>query len=218
MIDLFEMQGVPDVAYHSFCIPEYRALLQNRPDSLVVVGASRAGQPIGLALAKWQEQTQTANLLSVVVAENERRQGIGASLLQGLNILLQRRGCRAVSAEFVVEVEAEHLSQPSAEAAFLQAQGFATPHPGIHIWSGSLQITGDLLWLDTCKLTSDFGLGSWASLTPAEREVVEQGEGVWYPPILSPFVEEALIDPERSLLLRYRGEVVGWMILESLAG
>jgi GNAT superfamily N-acetyltransferase len=208
LIEWYELSTASVLAFHSLALPEVQHLLAEPSPSLRMVGAVYAGQPLGLAVADWQGG-ETANLLSCVVAEGARRKGVGRSLLQALEGLLQRDGCNSLLAEFLEEGDSW-----SAVGSFLTACGHATPRPGIHIWSGAEEDLHKFSWVWSFRLPDSFSIAPWSSLTSAEREGIRAGHGVWYPPILSPFADEETIDHERSTVLRYQGEVVGWMILE----
>jgi GNAT superfamily N-acetyltransferase len=208
LIQWYELNAEMLPAFRSLVLPEVVHLVEQPPASLRMVGAVYAGQPIGLALAN-QQGEGAASLLSCVVVEEARRKGIGRTLLQHMEALLQRDGCNAMTAEFLEEGDTW-----GAVGSFLTACGFAAPSPGIYIWSDLLETLREFSWVWRFRLPDSFSLEPWSSLTQTEREVVQAGHGVWYPPILSPFADEENFDHDRSTVLRYGGEVVGWMILE----
>ncbi|KEO80857.1 hypothetical protein EL26_24005 [Tumebacillus flagellatus] len=208
MIEAFTGSIPPD--YQKVSVPEIDYLLQRLPSSVTALGVSRDGEPIGLGVAHQQEQSPTAHLLALTIEERQRRQGHGRLLLRALESSLRQNGVERLSVEYVAS------SDPlSGEAAFLTTCGFAVPRPGIYIRSGSLSLLHNFLWMKKTTLPPSFAVSAWSTLTEEERAFVKKGSGVWYPSILSPFADEALIDPDRSLVLRYRGEVAGWMMLEA---
>lgn len=200
--------AIPEV-YRELVPPELRNLLQQLPPHMLALGTGYEGRALGLAVAELGAKPGTARLQTVTIAEPVRRQGLGRQLYDLLESGLRQNGVRSVSAEFLAGEEAA-----SNEASFLQACGFAQPEPGIHVRHVPLRVASVLPWTAARPLPKAFGVDTFASLTPEERRAMQQGLGSWYPPLLSPFLEEKLIDPERSLLLRYQGGVAGWMILE----
>jgi hypothetical protein len=56
-------------------------------------------------------------------------------------------------------------------------------------------------------------------LTNQERESIQEQQATspWYPEILSPWSDEEIIEPLNSLGLRYKDQVVGWMITHRVA-
>ena len=59
----------------------------------------------------------------------------------------------------------------------------------------------------------------WKQLSASDRASIQQQqtESPWYPDVLCPFKEEAQIDPMTSIGLRYRDQVIGWMITHRIA-
>ncbi|WP_136608785.1 GNAT family N-acetyltransferase [Paenibacillus dokdonensis] len=206
--------GAVPIAFLRFANPEARLLLQQHPSSFVAAGAFRVEGavrvPVGLAVARQEEGSAVAHLLSVSVKESERRQGIGRRLLGTLESFLRERGIRTVLVEYLEQAEPS-----SGAAAYLVDCGYETPKPGILVWSGPVEIIRSYSFIDRVPLPDSFEMAAWTTLTQAERMFIHKGVGDWVPPNFSPFEDEDSIDPERSLVLRHRGEVVGWMLVES---
>lgn len=200
--------AIPEV-YRELVPPELRNLLQQLPPHMLALGTGYEGRALGLAVAELGAKPGTAHLRTLTVAEPVRRQGLGRQIYALLESGLLQNGVRSVSAEFLAGEEAA-----SNESLFLRACGFIQPEPGIFVRNVPLHVTSELPWTTRMQLPRVLGVGTFASLTPDERHSLQQGQGSWYPPLLSPFLEEELIDPERSLLLRYRGAIAGWLILE----
>lgn len=205
--------GLP-ISFLRFITPEARLLLQQHPPSFVAAGALRVegslGEPVGLTVARQEEGLSVAHLLSVCVAESNQRQGIGRRLLEELEGFLREKGTQTVLVEYL-----EHAEPSSGVDAYLIASGYETPKPGTLVWSGPVEIIRSYSFFERVQLPDSFQIAPWTTLTDAERMVVQKGLGDWVPSILSPFDDEASIDPERSLVLRHRGEVVGWMLVET---
>nr|WP_181873205.1 GNAT family N-acetyltransferase [Fontibacillus phaseoli] len=188
--------------------------MQELPPSFAALGASLGDQPVGLVVASVHTDgpsaAKAANLRAVVIDARYRRQGIGSRLLGMLEPLLRENGAAEIRAEYVGPAE------PCAvETAFLRSCGFTASTPAIHVWSGPLRkILEDLPRIGRLSFPADFSFGPLSGLSSGERVAITRGKGDWYPPILDPFAEEECIDPEHSLILRYRDVPVGWIILE----
>jgi GNAT superfamily N-acetyltransferase len=67
-------------------------------------------------------------------------------------------------------------------------------------------------------LPSDMEIFLWQEITSKERLVIEQTQSVksWIKEQLYPFKHEESFEPLNSLGLRYRGEVVGWVLTKRL--
>lgn len=208
-LEIAAIQGAVPGSFSHLVPPEWRHAVQRLPASFEVLAARRGAEPIGLAIAERRPAAGAASLLALTVAEPDRRQGIGRMLFGEIEAVSKQTGMRAIGAEYLGGTD-----PGTAEASFLKACGFDAPRPGIHIWGGSKGLMTELPRVRHLRLPDVFEASPFTSLTRREYEEVRQGEGVWYPPDLSPFADEDLIDKERSLVLRYDGAVVGWMILE----
>lgn len=198
--------------YNHLLPSELLPLLQELPSSYIALGAHEGTQTIGLAIASLhrEEGRICANLSSIVISEPYRRKGIGSKLYSMLETVLRQQGATLVRSQFVAE--SRLLEEQS---AFLTRCGFASPVPGIHIWSGPLhQVFHELSWVPDLKLSSEFTLVPFSRLTSPDRARIAVGRSVWYPSLLDPFQNEGSLDTQRSLVLYFQDEPVGWVILE----
>ncbi|UQZ36995.1 hypothetical protein C2I18_27755 [Paenibacillus sp. PK3_47] len=180
------------------------------PDSLIVFGAYADGVPAGLGAVSLSTAGGRAKVLGVTVDSEYRRQGIGRRLMSELGRAVRRNGASSLFTEYIAGTETE-----SAEAEYLTSCGFSPPRPGIYICSGPFQAALQLDWASRLSLPEDFILDSFTTLTDDERSNLNLGEGDWYPAELHPFAEEEFIDYERSLIMRHRNRIAGWMIVEA---
>ncbi|WP_435922951.1 GNAT family N-acetyltransferase [Paenibacillus sp. DYY-L-2] len=215
-LEVRSYRGALPEAYRTLMPRELQPLMQELPASFAALGAMLDGRPVALVVASLHAaagpgMAKTAKLRSIRVAGPYRRKGIGRRLLGMLENLLLQNGANEMHTEYVGEMEPD-----SETAAFLRNCGFAEPARGIHIWSGPLgEVFEDLPRIKQLGIPDGFTVESLSSLHAEERACIARGKGDWYPPLLDPFAEESLIDPERSLVLRYRKEPVGWVILEA---
>ncbi|MCM3785707.1 GNAT family N-acetyltransferase [Neobacillus mesonae] len=191
---------------------ELRHLQGRIPPSYLVIGAMYEGKPAGLAIAGYalgSSKHPYAKLLAVHVAAPLRRKRIGAGLIEQLDSMLIKAGIKHLSTEYL-----GGTAPVSAESAFFEHCGFQSPLPGIYVCSCSLQSVHRIPWITNMKLPETFEYDPLHTLSEKERKWIEDGRGVWYPPILDPFAEEDCIDMERSVVLRRGSNVIGWLILE----
>lgn len=192
--------------------PAFQPRLRRMEAEVTAVGAVQEGRPVGMVLAEYRVETRSAHLLSIFIPPAHRRSGLGTHLLRAVEAELARQGCQRITVEFMERAEEISPFDP-----FFQSCGYASPRPGIYLFRGPVRHLLSNEWVTRCRqLPARFTVDPWASTTAAEREAIRQGENVWYPPLLSPFVEEAAIDPALSLVLRDRGEVAGWLIAERM--
>lgn len=183
------------------------------PSSVLALGAYQLGVPAGLAAAVLTGNgTLTARLLGVAVAPSLRRQGVGGKLIAELERRLRTIGITFLSAEYL-----EDLSPRSEQADFLLACGFAEPQAGIHAATGPLSLAKKLPWVGSLVLPRSFYMQPFHTLTPEERELLRSGEDNWYPSILNPLAGENGIDAQRSLVVRRKDQLIGWLTVEAFS-
>ncbi|MFT9846679.1 GNAT family N-acetyltransferase [Aneurinibacillus sp. REN35] len=189
-------------------LPQAKLLLEHLSSSCVALGAVRSGKPIGVIVVELRPHFEAANLLSLFVIEEERRKGIGQKLVRDAEKILEKNGCKKLYVEFIGAA-----SEPE-EGLFLSSCGFDLTTPGIYMYSGPLNSYEKEKWYAVTNPHQSFSVENFKNMSKGERAVIERGREIWYPDILYPFFEEESIDPDLSLLLRYKNNMIGWMIME----
>jgi GNAT superfamily N-acetyltransferase len=185
--------------------------------SLIAIGAAFSDQPIGLVLANVREYTHgeySAEVLSIFVASSQRCRGIGTALLTAMEDELHQRGCRKV----LLVYRTGKPTTPILEYLLQKCQ-WSPPQARLLMCKATLQSIINAPWMHRYSLPAAFSTFLWSELTQDEKMVIQRKQEVeqWYPESLSPFQDEDMIEPLNSLGLRYKGEVVGWMITHRLA-
>ncbi|MBU0947066.1 MAG: GNAT family N-acetyltransferase [Proteobacteria bacterium] len=178
------------------------------------IGARIDEKPVGLALVE-QVSPEIAELRSLFVLPRSRRQGIGGALLRSSEEEAVQRGCR----KFLVLYQ-EQKSEKETMAHLLKANDYSPPE-----FSGLLcksRDRGKILnapFLKKSLLPPSCEIFLWKDLPQTERNFIinRQRQAPWYPEILSPFHNEAIIEHLNSLGLRYRGEIAGWVITHRIS-
>lgn len=210
--------------------PAYRHLLSLAPAlrlpaepeqrlvTAVGVVARRHGQPVGLVLAEWPVHADggTPELLSLFVASAHRGEGIGRALLAAIeDDILVGRGASALEAVYTTGKPAiailEHL---------FQRQGWSAPEPRALLVRFDMEEALAAPWVArpdraTSLLPDGATIFPWVELSGAERQHLRDSNTArpWIPNSLQPWRHDHLgFDPVSSVGLRYRGEVVGWVI------
>jgi GNAT superfamily N-acetyltransferase len=175
---------------------------------LVAYGAFSNQEMVGCAIAQVYFLNQSAELLSLVVKEEWRKQSIGSTLFQEIENNLKQNQVRALGFEFEKnDPFAKAIEQILAHQCWLppklyllrchfEADNFHPPW--MHIRH---------------RLPPNFAFFNWQELKTAEKELLlyklEQGH---FLPNLSPFKNEKAIHWETSTGLRYLDKVIGWCI------
>jgi GNAT superfamily N-acetyltransferase len=222
-IDVLEPAEVSTFANMTF--PAYRHLLarqltvrlpsepEQRPIRPVALAARSADNPVALALAELPAPGADgpSELLSVFVAREHRGQGIATALVEAMEQALGRRGAASVEAVYttgkpsiaaVERIFEKRGWEPpvlrTITVRFTMAEALSTP------WYGRMGL-----------LPAGAEIFSWVDLTAAERQHLRESNErtPWIANSLQPWRHDQLgFDPVSSVGLRYRGEVVGWVI------
>jgi GNAT superfamily N-acetyltransferase len=204
--------------------PAYRHLLTlgPAPRHLAEPG-QRIGQPLGvaardgvtivaLALAETPTRPEDGppELLSVYVRPADRGRGIATALVEAIENDLAASG--------FAEVEAVYMTgKPSLAAVerIFAKRGWAQPVLRTLAVRCTLAEALATPWYGRVRLPRDAEIFSWTELTPGERDDLRESNerAPWIPVALQPWRHDAMgFEPVSSVGLRYRGEVVGWLI------
>ncbi len=216
-------EGTPS-ALAQMTFPAYRHLLALDPaprhpgqgDRRLVqplaIAAFGADAPVGLVLAEMGLGAGCVpEMLSLYVAAEWRNHGIGTTLVSALEQALVDEGCRRVTAVYTTGkpgiaalervLEKRRWSPPSTRTVVVR---FTPEEAARTDWFGRFALPA-----------SDFEIVPWSTLTAEARAAIRRSheERPWIARGLEPWRHDSYgFDPVSSLGLRYRGEVVGWVI------
>lgn len=211
--------------FAAMTFPAYRHLLALEPTfrlptepeqwriQPVALGARLDGEPVALAVAEVPVVAKEGvpELLSVFVSAAHRQHGLATRLIRAVEDAVRARGFASVEAVYttgkpaiaVVERIFEKCGWDAPESRtlsvrFTMAEALSTP------WYGRMGL-----------LPRDAEIFSWTDLTEAERTHLHESNAraPWIPNSLQPWRHDGRgFEPISSVGLRYRGEVVGWVI------
>lgn len=192
-----EPVSTPDQLTMTF--PAYRESV--RSGDAITVCAWAAGEPVGLAAAA------DATVLSISVKSAWRNKGIAARMLAELERQMIRRGTGRASLTYL----AGNPSTPAVER-LLDRAGWSAPQPRMMICYSTVDrlVQGD--WVRKHRGRHAAGFFPWRELTAAERNELATALGARFPDALSPFRDEAKIEPCNSIGVRRGGRVAGWFL------
>ena len=203
-------------SYEHMTFPVYRSRLKNRTfeeNSILAIGAIVEKTPVGLLLAQIGSDNK-AEIISIFTQKDFRQQGIATNLIDYCLKTLTDYKCQEVKTFY----EKNHTYSAWIES-ILNKLSFLPPKP----YSLVCRCHGPKLrkapWLQKSLLPAAFEIFLWSELTEVEKEQLQSSnaKSPWYPNILTPFREISIIEPLNSLGLRYKNEVVGWMINHRIA-
>jgi len=183
-----------------------QTLLAGKDDTAqIVLGATFWGQPAGVAIA--YRGADSARLLDLYVLPSYRQAGIGRALLAAVE-----EACRLAGKSHVQALYRPNEHTPAFEA-LLAKEGWTAPFVRSRVYWTSCSAGYDG-WAQRYRFRPPYEPVLWADITEAERQIIAQrGESGWYPSDLDPLNRPTGDwDRETSLGLRYRGEIVGWLL------
>jgi GNAT superfamily N-acetyltransferase len=204
--------------YEKFTFPLYRPLLlEIKPEGNIIALAvhDKLEQPIGLIVAEIRE-SKPAKILSIFVEPNYRCQGIATALLMGLEQELQLRDCTQVKLDYTTGKP----TTPALESLLIKCN-WTTPVLDFLVCKADSQLLQAPWVKKEYHLPSSFTIFPWGKITKEERLEIEQKQKneEWITPSYHiPFAHETKdLEALNSLGLRYKGQVVGWVLTHRIA-
>jgi GNAT superfamily N-acetyltransferase len=220
-----DLRRTDELSCEKMTFPAYRHLLtleptfrlpgeaEQRPVRAFGVVGRYGDRPVGLALAEMptREADGAPELLSLFVEPPHRREGLATALVEAVEDGLRDRGFDLV--------EAVYMTGKAAVAAverIFETRGWQAPELRTITVKFTMQEALSTPWYGRMGLLpAGAEIFAWKDLTPAERQqLVESNErSPWIANSLQPWRHDTIgFDPVSSVGLRYRGEVVGWVI------
>ena len=227
-IRIEELSTPVDPRFFEMTFPAYRHLLNLKKarrhldvPSLPVVtpwalGVLKSGVPAGLVLAEIPDPPADAvEILSLFVSPAFRGAGLGTRLLEETADRLARTGAARLHGVYMT-------GQPTQEAfeRVLAKSGWEPPRTRMLTMRFTVEGAHGTAWYGRYPLGDSLTVFPWTELTPVEREALirSQQERHWIQPDLEPWRHDASgFEPVSSLGVRYKGEIVGWVINHALS-
>jgi len=214
--------GLPAPEFERFTFPRYRALLAGTeaPETTherIAVGARIGDTPVGLAFySRAFEDGATRRLLSVMVSPLLRKRGYASQMLALGEAHAVARGAQKLTA-----VHSSQMPAVTAYEALIRRAAWSAPAEFEYRLAGkaswALQAAQD--WAPFLARLQSRGYEStpWGEISQADRERLAQMVERELPEAdrqFEPFTPEKKVGllPDLSLLLRRRGEIVGWIL------
>ncbi len=216
-------------AFETMTFPTYRSLLSLEPQPRhpemgqtklvqpVAIGVWWEGVPAGLLVAEIPTgDSGDAEMLSLSCRAAFRNRGLGTALVKKLEEVLAEKGVSRVHAVYMTGKP----SIPFVER-ILSRCGWSTPMARTLTVRFTPEEAANTPWFGRVRLLeSDYQLFPWETLAQDERAEIARShqDSPWIAPGLEPWFHDRYgFEPASSLGLRFRGEVVGWVINHRLS-
>jgi len=183
--------------YNHLTYPNLQKRWQTQPPQgeLTGLSASLDGAIVGFAISE-RLNPQQAEIISLFVLPEYRSQGIGTRLLAYLERELAQQGC----VEIILSYSTSTLTNVALEP-LLQKLHWQPPQINLVLGKTATEKIAPAPWLNKYPLPPAFEVFPW----------LDAGLS------LPPSVEAHRLEPLNSLGLRYRGEVIGWVLTHRVA-
>lgn len=196
--------------YKKMTAEKYRCYLDNRSPSTfenpvpLSFGMESEGEPIAVVHLTLHTQNKIGELDTFFIRDGYLFENSALKLLNYVEEAVKKTGCSFLSYMY----EKQTLLSP----AFIK-NGWSTPRLFLIRFAFN-NVTFHAPWMKRkYPLPDGYALFPWQELTQKERErLIEQEKEYRFHSSVSPFREENYLQPMNSLGIRYKDEVVGWMI------
>ena len=189
-------------------IPLLGWLGKGKESPLLAVGAFEGEKPVGLLLSFLYKEEGEAEFLSAFTKKEHRRQGIAEAMLKFTEENLIKNGYRT----YEISIERGKPMRDAFEKLVLKSDYPEPEFKALMCRATSRMRAAPWLYKDLLPPSCEIFL--WKNITDGERKIIieSQKASKWFPDNLYPFTNEKNIEYGNSLGLRYKGEVVGWVI------
>ena len=219
----FQLLGPPvDPRFVEMTFPSFRPLLalettrrheeHGGPKRLVqpfAIAAFRDDTPVALLMGEAPLEGGDAEILSIFVVPEERRRGLATALVTLAEREVVRRGLSAVRAVYMT-------GKAGAEAAehIFARREWDAPVTRMVTIQCRIEEWARAPWLSAFKLNPEYVFIPWSDVTEEDLEAIRrsQEETHWIPEDLVPWKYLHNLEPVSSLAVRYRGEIVAWVL------
>jgi ribosomal protein S18 acetylase RimI-like enzyme len=160
------------------------------------------------------ENEKIAQLVSIITLPQYRSQGIGAGLLNEVEISLKAKGYR--------QIQAVYLGDNLALEQLLAKRAWANPEAvGVTYFLNAERVKESPFVQSPPEVAEPYSFFPWRELSESDRQSIQEREAAspWYTAnageigSTSPFINEDFFDKDTSLGVRFDEKVIAWMLV-----
>jgi predicted GNAT family acetyltransferase len=181
-------------------------------EAIFAYTVSYLNQPVGLGIGEIDQHKDSAEILSLFVESGHRNRGVATQLLQYIERKMKTKGCHHMSINYL----SGKPTTPALERV-LQKCFWAEPQVDEIICKGHIDSGIRMPWVKKEDyFDNSYEIFPWSSIT--EEEIISiQAQKDDIPHDLYPLQYMGNMEGLNSIGLRYRGDVIGWLISHRIA-
>lgn len=194
---------------HSFPSFKQKSSVRNLQEPFFVIEAKYNDKIVGLAIIELIANQKVLKVLSLKVDGDYQRKGIASQILKIAEQIAKNNG--AVYTNIVFQ---DNWNSFKLMPKLLAKVGWATPEQRLTLVKLHYNQVKDLSWFQMKDYPQNFEVVFWKDTTKDDYQYIldKQKAENWYPENLSPFQLPHLPVGEFSLVLKYKKQIVGWII------
>lgn len=177
------------------------------------VVVSKNNVPVGMILGLSDMNLKDFRIMSLRVKPDHANNKLGFRLLIALEENLKKEGFERLELQF-----RSHWKSLFILEKLLQKTKWKQPEFHMRICQ-SLVEQAFPVFHKGHQLPYDYTFTKWKLVSDQEKEDIkkQQDQIKWYPEEVSPFILTDIIETEVSLALRFKGQIVGWLIIHQIS-
>ena len=177
---------------------------------LLGVSAMAAGVMVGLAIAELNRDGG-ASLISIKVAPEWRRRGVGAGLVQRLMLFLTREGITPLQVRYMASREISFSFEP-----ILYKLGWSGPLVEFVLLKSGINKLACIDWYKRFPITQPYSIVSWGDFMALHNadQVMKMARELDPPEDLLPPLDSSQLNPIISSVLLFGDQLVGWLLAD----
>lgn len=169
-------------------------------------------QPVGLSIGEINQQEESAEILSLFVEPTHRNRGVSTQLVKFIEDEVKAKGCQHLAMTYL-------SGKPTTYSLERVLQKCHWAEPQVHeiIGKGHIDNVIKMPWVNKeGYFVNSYEIFPWSSLSNEEKMSIQKQKDK-IPQDLYPLQYMANMERVNSIGLRYRGDVVGWLISHRIA-
>jgi N-acetylglutamate synthase-like GNAT family acetyltransferase len=198
---------------HSFPSFRQKSNVRNLQEPFFVIEVKINDYIVGLAIIELLPMQKILKVLSLKVQENHQRKGIASQILKITEQIARNNQILVANVLFQ-----DNWDSFKFMPKLLEKVGWNKPEERLNLVKLHYNQVKDLPWFQIKDYPENFKVDRWLELSPQDYEYIKSKNTTenWYPNILSPFQLPHLVADESSFVLKYKDQIVGWLIAHSI--